>query len=489
MAVKRSKAPAGKGVNPATRWGVHLMMGVLLAVVSAGAASQLLAAFPSPPPDSAAAVSTASQAANVAGASNPAGASSSVRTLYVYGDQLRPLVEETNGVQTLNIYGPGGQIIAQVVRDGQGGQEVRYLLADHLGSTRAVLDADGNAVARFEYGPYGETTASGTAAADVRYRYTGHPYDEAQGVYETPARGYDPTLGRFLSVDPQREDASPYVYAGNNPVNLVDPTGDIRVPFFIVPDQLASTHVSATEAVLELFGRLRTGTDHSMTQYSEMYDIAGHGNFPGTWYDARPVLTDGHAGLARSSRAFIFVDQTTTSRDVRKIFDGMIRLKDLARTFAGEDHDSLFEDVTIISTHAGWSRGQDLFSRLHRGGFARVRAFMQAFVVTPPAQRGETHQVTDIVVPELLQDHNARAAWHATHLSREQYIRMMGLEPPDQTRTQTVDGPLDQVVGRLQPLLEIRPQPLRQPQHRTPPQLELDAVVPEVIVPPLEPEY
>ena len=42
---------------------------------------------------------------------------------------MRPLVEETDGVQMLNIYGPVGQIIAQVVEDGQGGQEVRYLQA------------------------------------------------------------------------------------------------------------------------------------------------------------------------------------------------------------------------------------------------------------------------------------------------------------------------------------------------------------------------
>ena len=232
MARKRSTA-ARKRVKPATHWRMYLLASVLLVAVlgATGIAAQLPAALASPDSTAAAAASTASQAANVTGASNAAGASSSTRTLYVYGDQLRPLVEETDGVQTLNIYGPGGQIIAQVVRDGQGNEEVRYLLADHLGSTRAALDGDGNAVARFEYGPYGETTAAGTAAAEVRYRYTGHPWDEAQGVYETPARQYDPTLGRFLSVDPQRADASPYVYGGNNPVGYVDPTGGGKVPY------------------------------------------------------------------------------------------------------------------------------------------------------------------------------------------------------------------------------------------------------------------
>ena len=94
-----------------------------------------------------------------------------------------------------------------------------------------MLDVEGNAVARYEYAPHGETTVDGTAAAEVQYRYTGHPYDEAQEIYETPNRVYDPTLGRFLSVDPQRDDASPYVYAGNNPVGYLDPTGGVKVPF------------------------------------------------------------------------------------------------------------------------------------------------------------------------------------------------------------------------------------------------------------------
>ena len=249
MAQKRFRAIARKRVKPATRWGVYVLMSVVLLAVlgAAGTAALLLAASPYSP--TTAVVSTASQAANVAGAS------SSVRTLYVYGDGMRPLVEETDGVQTLNIYGPGGQIIAQVVRDGSGGQEVRYLLSDHLGSTRVALDADGNVVARFEYGPYGETTATGTAAAEVRYRYTGHPWDEAQGVYETPARGYDPALGRFLSVDPQRADASPYVYAGNNPVGYLDPTGGGPTPF-IVKSGLKNTTTTgrATKTLAESLG-------------------------------------------------------------------------------------------------------------------------------------------------------------------------------------------------------------------------------------------
>ncbi len=214
MSKNSSTVPARKRLNSSTRWSRYILAGAMLAVlVASGISAQLFA------------TTDAAQSSSIENA-RP--------TLYAHGDRLRPLVEETDGAQTLNIYGPGGQIIAQVARDGLGGsQKAPHLLADHLGSTRAILNADDNVVAHFEYGPHGETATSGVAAAEARYRYTGHPWDAAQGVYQTPARGYDPATGRFLSVDPQRQDASPYVYAGNNPVGFVDPTGGIKVPFFV----------------------------------------------------------------------------------------------------------------------------------------------------------------------------------------------------------------------------------------------------------------
>ena len=188
------------------------------------------------------------------------------RTLNFHGHRLRPLVEEAGNAQTLNIYGPGGRIIGQAGRDGSGGQEARHLLADHLSSTQAVRDGGGNVVAQFEYGPYGKSRAAGTAATKVRYRYTGHPWDAVQGLYQTPARGYDPTQGRFLSVDPQRQGASPYVYAGNNPVGYVDPTGGVKYPFYVFTGFEAREWTSGTrklsstaDAVASVFGRLTTG--------------------------------------------------------------------------------------------------------------------------------------------------------------------------------------------------------------------------------------
>ena len=234
MAKKRSRHASRKRARPADRWGAYLVVATLLLLGVTVAASPVLWASATLEPAVSDALSAVPLPANAEVVGNVPGGDDGARTLNLYGGGMRPLVEERDGVQTLNIYGPGGRIIAQVVRDGQGSEEVRYLLTDHLGSTRVVVDAEGNAMARYEYAPHGETTVAGSKGAEVRYRYTGHPYDEGQELYETPARGYDPTLGRFLSVDPRRQDASPYVYTGNNPVGYVDPTGGIKVPFFVI---------------------------------------------------------------------------------------------------------------------------------------------------------------------------------------------------------------------------------------------------------------
>ncbi|WP_179957524.1 RHS repeat-associated core domain-containing protein [Exilibacterium tricleocarpae] len=61
--------------------------------------------------------------------------------------------------------------------------------------------------------------------------FTGHIDDSATGLTYMQARYYDPTIVRFLSIDPvgfQVEDPymfNRYAYVGNNPVNLTDPFG------------------------------------------------------------------------------------------------------------------------------------------------------------------------------------------------------------------------------------------------------------------------
>ena len=59
--------------------------------------------------------------------------------------------------------------------------------------------------------------------SDNKFVFTGKELDGE--LYYFGARYYDPDLGKFTSVDPI-EDEPPYQYVGNNPMNLIDPTGE-----------------------------------------------------------------------------------------------------------------------------------------------------------------------------------------------------------------------------------------------------------------------
>jgi RHS repeat-associated protein len=59
------------------------------------------------------------------------------------------------------------------------------------------------------------------------YRYAGDRYDNETGLYYVNARYYNPNLGRFLQTDPigLSGGTNLYAYVGNDPMDMVDPTG------------------------------------------------------------------------------------------------------------------------------------------------------------------------------------------------------------------------------------------------------------------------
>ena len=96
------------------------------------------------------------------------------------------------------------------------------LLVD--GETQQVVDT-------YRYAPFGGLLAGGVS--DNSLKFTAQWQDAATGLYYLRARYYDPTTGRFLTRDPfpglaaLPQTRHPYVYVGNNPVNLTDPAGEI----------------------------------------------------------------------------------------------------------------------------------------------------------------------------------------------------------------------------------------------------------------------
>jgi len=117
-----------------------------------------------------------------------------------------------------------------------------YNLTDHLGNVRisfADVDEDGSIDETMEvltsqsFYPFGLRLGglSTTTGVPNRYRYNGKELHDELGLgwYDYGARMYDPSVGRFTTIDRFSEkylDMTAYQYAANNPVLFIDVNGD-----------------------------------------------------------------------------------------------------------------------------------------------------------------------------------------------------------------------------------------------------------------------
>ncbi|MBD3343511.1 MAG: hypothetical protein GF401_00440 [Chitinivibrionales bacterium] len=120
-----------------------------------------------------------------------------------------------------------------------------YYVTDHLGSTRATIDDEGERIELTmfaSYGKYENLEPLPGSVEEAREKFTGKEFDEegeeiANGVsgiqaYYFGARFYDPEVGIWLSTDPQNQFFTPYGYA-TNPIFYIDENGESFTAFFI----------------------------------------------------------------------------------------------------------------------------------------------------------------------------------------------------------------------------------------------------------------
>ncbi len=165
-----------------------------------------------------------------------------------------------------------GQSLDEPLIQERAGQTYFYH-ADHLGSIRLVTNAAGTVVNTYDYDSYGNRQ-NVVEAVENPYSYTGREYDGESGLYYYRARTYDPASGRFLQEDPLElgqgalwkilaprialpdansplrlatSDLNLYRYAGNNPLNAVDPAGTSSLrSYAITAATTASAAILAT---------------------------------------------------------------------------------------------------------------------------------------------------------------------------------------------------------------------------------------------------
>jgi len=136
-----------------------------------------------------------------------------------------------DGDNVILVLDDSGQVVSRRLQDRavdrplavDDGNEIQWLLTDHLGSVRNVVSTNGQSLAEFAYTPFGEQILGPAPSLDDSIRFTGREFDIPGGLGYYRARVYAPDIARFLSEDPI--EPWHYRYAENNPLRYTDPSG------------------------------------------------------------------------------------------------------------------------------------------------------------------------------------------------------------------------------------------------------------------------
>jgi RHS repeat-associated protein len=195
-------------------------------------------------------------------------------TWFVYGFDGELVAEYTYNQVTAPLptapqkeYGyRGGKMLVVWDGDKSGDERLKWLVTDHLGSTRMEADKSGRldddlvtsgvleGIRRHDYLPFGEELVASTGAqrsgvgyeppaSNVKNRFGSKEYDNETGLNFFEARYYASVQGRFTSVDPfnpifetrgaefiewigEPQRWNKYSYALNNPLKYIDEDGE-----------------------------------------------------------------------------------------------------------------------------------------------------------------------------------------------------------------------------------------------------------------------
>ncbi len=181
-------------------------------------------------------------------------AATGLNASYAYNGLGQRTKKTVNGTNTLFSYTEQGQLQGEYGQTGELVQEtvwlgslpiavlkpngtttdVFYVHADHLGSPRKVTrPGDNKPVWTWESEAFGNSPAnenpSGLGSFAYNLRFPGQYYDQETGLSYNYFRDYDPGNGRYTESDPigLAGGINTYAYVNGNPVNAVDPTGEI----------------------------------------------------------------------------------------------------------------------------------------------------------------------------------------------------------------------------------------------------------------------
>lgn len=131
-----------------------------------------------------------------------------------------------------------------------------YVVNDPQGSAVGASDYCGNVLWKQAYYPFGARSTIAATGQNDQW-FTGKLQDDLTQLVDMGARQYNPTFGRFLSLDPQpvvpanHFSFNRYAYANNNPYRYADPNGQspLEIAFLVADTVSLATAISSGEGV------------------------------------------------------------------------------------------------------------------------------------------------------------------------------------------------------------------------------------------------
>ena len=230
---------------------------------------------------------------------------------YYMGEALLFTTSQDLVMTSENVVNTGGQIIASKrfavpgveVTDPFAGQYYFYRY-DVRGSVTDILDKNAGLVKGYDYDEFGNTEEKGNESFLNDVTFTGSVSDASSGLQYMNARFYQPGTGRFLSQDSYTGNPYDpwtqhlYSYCGNNPVNMVDPTGFAAGRFAGFGNDIATTTGSQYAGKITEILVAQASQDRITHRKNLAEKNKGRGNEPETtqrfvdrsipWYDRVP---------------------------------------------------------------------------------------------------------------------------------------------------------------------------------------------------------